>query len=80
MRFLVSIFNGVNAMLVLSRKENERLVIAESIVVQIIRVSGGTVRLGIEAPMEVPIRREELVPRMPKHVVDLGGLVARRMK
>jgi carbon storage regulator len=66
MRLLVSIFNGVTAMLVLSRKKNERLVIAENIIVQIIRVSGGNVRLGIEAPAEVPIRREELARHMPK--------------
>jgi carbon storage regulator len=52
-------------MLVLSRKENERLVIADNIIVQILRVSGGNVRLGIEAPAEVPIRREELARHTP---------------
>jgi carbon storage regulator len=50
-------------MLVLSRKENERLMIGENIVVTIVRVSGGKVRLGIEAPADVSIRREELVCR-----------------
>jgi len=50
-------------MLVLSRKENERLVIGDNIVVTIIRVSGRTVRVGIEAPSQVSIRREELHPR-----------------
>jgi len=57
-------------MLVLSRKENERLVIGENIVVQIVRVSGGTVRLGIEAPAAVPIRREELARRLPQVIAD----------
>jgi len=47
-------------MLVLSRKANERLIIGDNIIVTIIRVSGGQVRLGIEAPAEVTIRREEL--------------------
>ena len=47
-------------MLVLSRKESERLVIGENIIVTIVRLAGGTVRLGIEAPPEVSIRREEL--------------------
>ena len=47
-------------MLVLSRKANERLIIGDNIVVTIVRVSGGQVRLGIEAPVEIPIRREEL--------------------
>ena len=50
-------------MLVLSRKENERLMIGENIVVKIVRVSGGKVRLGIEAPAEISIRREELASR-----------------
>ena len=50
-------------MLVLSRKENERLMIGENIVVTIVRVSGGQVRLGIEAPAEISIKREELTYR-----------------
>jgi carbon storage regulator len=48
-------------MLVLSRKESESLIINENIVVTIIRIAGGGVRLGIQAPREIPIRREELV-------------------
>jgi carbon storage regulator len=48
-------------MLVLSRKANERLIIGDNIIVTIVRVSSGQVRLGIEAPAEVSIRREELV-------------------
>lgn len=67
-------------MLVLSRKESQRLVIGENIIVQIIRVSGGAVRLGIEAPAEVPIRRQELVPRLLQQGVELAGLVAGRTK
>ena len=50
-------------MLVLSRKANERLMIGEEIVVTIVRISGGQVRLGIEAPADVSIRREELACR-----------------
>ena len=47
-------------MLVLSRKVNQRLIIDNDIVVTIVRVAGGTVRIGVEAPPEVSIRREEL--------------------
>ena len=47
-------------MLVLSRKEREQLIINDQILVTIVKVSGGTVRLGIEAPPTIPIRREEL--------------------
>lgn len=47
-------------MLVLTRKEQERLIIDERIVITVVRVAGGAVRLGIEAPLVVPIRREEV--------------------
>jgi carbon storage regulator len=53
---------GVCAMLVLSRKEGERLVIDGNIVVTVVRLAGGKVRLGIEAPANVLVRREELLP------------------
>ena len=48
-------------MLVLSRKANERLVIDGRIIITVVRVSGSQVRLGIEAPAEVAIKREELL-------------------
>jgi carbon storage regulator len=47
-------------MLVLSRKPGERVVIAGSIVVTVVSVAGGRVRLGIEAPLEVRVLREEI--------------------
>jgi carbon storage regulator len=47
-------------MLVLGRKQNERLIIDGRIIVTVVRVSGGQVRLGIEAPADVAIQREEL--------------------
>ncbi|RMF95852.1 MAG: carbon storage regulator [Planctomycetota bacterium] len=47
-------------MLVLSRKENERIRLGDSIVVTVVRVGGDRVRLGIEAPPDVPILRDEL--------------------
>lgn len=47
-------------MLVLSRKVGQRVVIAEDIIVEVLEVRGQTIRLGIEAPAEVPIWREEL--------------------
>ena len=47
-------------MLVLSRKAGERVPIGEGIVVEVLEVYGRRVRLGIEAPGDVAIRREEL--------------------
>ncbi len=50
-------------MLVLSRKDSERIHIGDSIVVTVVKIQGGVVRLGIEAPPELPIAREELLRR-----------------
>jgi carbon storage regulator len=51
-------------MLVLSRKSGDSLVIAGSICVRVIEVKGGSVRLGIEAPKEVPVHRHEVFERL----------------
>jgi carbon storage regulator len=48
-------------MLVLARKESERILIGKSIVLTVVKVHGTVVRLGIEAPPEVDIFREELI-------------------
>jgi carbon storage regulator len=50
-------------MLVLSRRERERIKVGDSIIVTIVRVSGDRVRIGIEAPADVIVLREELQPR-----------------
>ena len=47
-------------MLVLSRKNNESIVIGDGIVVTIVEIRGDKVRLGIEAPKEVPVHRREV--------------------
>jgi carbon storage regulator len=47
-------------MLVLSRKSGQRIVIGDEIVITILKVRGNHVRVGIEAPPAVPIRRDEL--------------------
>ncbi len=49
-------------MLVLSRRENERIKLGNSIVVTVVRVAGDRVRIGIEAPPDVVVLREELEP------------------
>jgi len=46
-------------MLVLSRKVGERLVIADNIVVEVLEVRGRQIRLGVQAPAEVEVWREE---------------------
>jgi carbon storage regulator len=52
-------------MLVLSRKESERIRLGDSIVVTVVRVAGDKVRLGIEAPADMLVLREELERHPP---------------
>lgn len=47
-------------MLVLSRKKNEKIVINETITITVVDVRGDKVRLGIEAPRDIPIHRSEV--------------------
>jgi len=49
-------------MLVLTRKLMEKLYIGDDICVTVVRLDGGQVRLGIEAPRDVSVVRAELVP------------------
>ena len=53
-------------MLVLSRKVGQRILIGDSIAITVVRVSSGGVRLGIEAPSELPVVREELREQLEK--------------
>ena len=47
-------------MLILSRKCNEQIVIGDNIVVTVVAIRGGNVRLGIEAPTNIAVHREEI--------------------
>lgn len=46
-------------MLVLTRKANEEIMIGDNIVVSIVKVSGGKIKIGVTAPMEVSVKRAE---------------------
>lgn len=50
-------------MLVLSRKGGEKIHIGEGIVLTVVQIRGNVVRLGIEAPDDTPIVRQELLRR-----------------
>src|SRR5205085_7651083 len=49
-------------MLVLSRKLGEKIYIGENICITVVDIDRGKIRLGIEAPRDVPIYRQELLP------------------
>ena len=47
-------------MLVLSRKKNESIIINDDITIVVVEIRGDKVRLGIVAPKDVPVHREEV--------------------
>jgi len=47
-------------MLILSRKESERIYLGDDVVLTIVRIQGDKVRIGVEAPSDVRILRREL--------------------
>jgi carbon storage regulator len=60
-------------MLVLSRKESQRIRLGDSIIVTIVKISGDKVRVGIEAPANVLVLRDELEVRtQPAELVALA--------
>lgn len=67
-------------MLVLSRKKDERIVIGDSITVMVVEIRGDKVRLGISAPKDVPVNREEIAIRKAlaeQATADLEELASR---
>ena len=54
-------------MLILTRKEGQTLTIGDSISVTVTQIRGKQVRIGIDAPKDVPIHREEAKDKAGKH-------------
>lgn len=53
-------------MLILTRRVGETVFIGDDIKITILGVKGGQVRIGVEAPNEVPVHREEIYQRIQK--------------
>lgn len=53
-------------MLVLSRRREERIMVGDDIVLKVVSVRGDTVRIGIEAPLNLPVHREEVYTKILK--------------
>jgi carbon storage regulator len=69
-------------MLILSRKTNESIVIDGRIIVKIVRVEGDVVKLGVEAPPDVPVHRQEVydeIQRNNKQALTQGRPVLPRL-
>ena len=57
-------------MLVLTRRERERLKIGDDVTVTVVGIRGNEVRLGFEAPRSVPVHREEIYERIREMSAD----------
>ncbi len=55
-------------MLVLSRKKNESIIINDDITIVVVEIRGDKVRLGIEAPKEIPVHRNEVYEAIRRNV------------
>ena len=58
-------------MLVLSRKQDEKIIIGDSITLMVTSIQGDKVRLGIDAPKEVAVHREEVYEAIRKERAEL---------
>ncbi len=60
-------------MLVLSRKKNESIVINNDITIVVVEIRGDKVRLGVEAPKEVPVHRREVFDAIQRNNQQAAG-------
>jgi carbon storage regulator len=60
-------------MLVLSRKKNESIVINNEITIVVVEIRGDKVRLGVEAPREVPVHRREVFDAIQRNLESQGS-------
>ena len=60
-------------MLILTRRIGEKLVIGENVIVTVLGVKGNQIRVGIDAPRDVQVHREEIFLRILKEREELKG-------
>lgn len=65
-------------MLVLSRKKNESIVINDDITIVVVEIRGDKVRLGVEAPKEVPVHRNEVYEAIRRNQQAAAGDAAQQ--
>jgi carbon storage regulator len=59
-------------MLVLSRKKGESIIIGNDIIVEVVEIRGDKIRLGIEAPVDIPVHRREVFEAIQKDAIQRG--------
>ena len=60
-------------MLVLSRQRDESIIIGDNIVITVVDIRGDKVRLGIQAPTEIPVHRQEVYEAIQRENARAGG-------
>ena len=63
-------------MLVLTRRTNESLIIGHDIVITVLEIRGDTVRIGVRAPREVSVHREEIYAKLRNENQSASGVRA----
>lgn len=61
-------------MLVLSRKKDEKIVIGDKITIMVIEIRGDKVRLGIDAPKDVSVHRQEVYEAIKRERDEQSGI------
>ena len=56
-------------MLVLTRQRDEQIIIGDNIVISVVEIRGDKVRLGIEAPVEIPVHRREVYEAIQQRLI-----------
>jgi carbon storage regulator len=67
-------------MLVLSRKPNESIIIDGNVTVSVLRVDNDNVRIGIEAPLEIPVMRKEIYEAIKTNNEQAAGSAKKKVK
>ena len=63
-------------MLVLSRQRDESIIIGDNVVITVVDVRGDKVRLGIDAPVEIPVHRREVYEAIQRENQQASGISA----
>jgi carbon storage regulator len=71
----MTVIAGERTMLILTRRVGETVMIGENIAITVLGVKGNQVRIGIKAPKDTPVHREEIFERIRKENEEMPSVV-----